>query len=230
MPAPPDGPRPGQVGLVCAGRVILGDVAVTLVDLAIRGHLDLALGQPPAGGGGGGWLLTPRPAAAPSQGAGALLGYERILLSGLAGSGGTVSLRAVPRAVLDQTRRELIHDAVRRGWFRGHPRHHATSMAAVAMAGRILEFRRDLLHPQRTAWLLTGDWDLAQDLVQTALAQVWPRWKPISRRDDPEMFVRRVMLNTWSTWRRRRWVGEHSSADVPVFDDLTEAQVAQVLG
>lgn len=28
---------------------------------------------------------------------------------------------------------------------------------------------------QRTAWLLTGDWALAQDLVQTALARSWPR-------------------------------------------------------
>jgi DNA-directed RNA polymerase specialized sigma24 family protein len=29
---------------------------------------------------------------------------------------------------------------------------------------------------QRTAWLLTGDWGLAEDLVQTALARSWPRW------------------------------------------------------
>jgi DNA-directed RNA polymerase specialized sigma24 family protein len=28
---------------------------------------------------------------------------------------------------------------------------------------------------QRTAWLLTGDWGLAEDLVQTALARSWPR-------------------------------------------------------
>lgn len=37
---------------------------------------------------------------------------------------------------------------------------------------------------QRTAWLLTGDWNLAQDLVQTSLARVWPRWQRIVRRDD----------------------------------------------
>ncbi len=28
---------------------------------------------------------------------------------------------------------------------------------------------------QRTAVLLTGDWALAEDLVQTALAKTWPR-------------------------------------------------------
>jgi len=29
---------------------------------------------------------------------------------------------------------------------------------------------------QRTAWLLTGDWAAAEDLVQTALVRSWPRW------------------------------------------------------
>ncbi|MGH3406601.1 MAG: hypothetical protein ACRDRJ_29485 [Streptosporangiaceae bacterium] len=38
---------------------------------------------------------------------------------------------------------------------------------------------------QRTGWLLTGDWALAEDLVQTALARTWPRWDRITRRDDP---------------------------------------------
>jgi RNA polymerase sigma-70 factor (sigma-E family) len=118
---------------------------------------------------------------------------------------------------------------------------------------------------QRTAWLLTGDWGLAEDLVQTALARSWPRWERINRRDDPEVYVRRVMINTWTTWSRRRWRGEKASpaiADVAaggdvaaevamrmalrdaltaltgrqravlvlrVYDDLPEAQVAQIL-
>ena len=68
---------------------------------------------------------------------------------------------------------------------------------------------------QRTAWLLTGDWALAEDLVQTALVRSWPRWERILRRDDPEIYVRRVMVNTWSTWYRRRWRGEKPTAAVP---------------
>jgi RNA polymerase sigma-70 factor (sigma-E family) len=118
---------------------------------------------------------------------------------------------------------------------------------------------------QRTAWLLTGDWGLAEDLVQTALARSWPRWERITRRDHPEAYVRRVMVNTWLTWSRRRWRGEQASAAVQdspapgdmeadvavrmavrsalgsltvrqrtvlalrVFDDLPEAQVAEIL-
>jgi len=102
--------------------------------------------------------------------------------------------------------------------------------------------------------------------VQTALARSWPYWERIRRRDDPEIYVRRVMVNTWSTWRRRRWRAEQPSgelADRPtaadlagevttrlavrsllaaltdrqravvvlrLFDDLSEAQVAQILG
>lgn len=68
---------------------------------------------------------------------------------------------------------------------------------------------------QRTAWLLTGDWALAEDLVQTALVRAWPRWERILRRDDPEIYVRRVMLNTWSTWYRRKWRGEKPAAAMP---------------
>lgn len=68
---------------------------------------------------------------------------------------------------------------------------------------------------QRTAWLLTGDYALAQDLVQTALVRTWPRWERIQRRDDPEIYVRRVIVNTWCTWRRRRWRGEQASEAVP---------------
>ena len=68
---------------------------------------------------------------------------------------------------------------------------------------------------QRTAWLLTGDWALAEDLVQTSLARAWPRWERILRRDDPEIYVRRVMLNTWSTWYRRKWRGERPAAAMP---------------
>jgi RNA polymerase sigma-70 factor (sigma-E family) len=83
-------------------------------------------------------------------------------------------------------------------------------------AGAFAEFvaarERSLL---RTAWLLTGDWGLAEDLVQTALARCWPRWDRIRRRDSPEVYVRRVLVNTWLTWSRRRWRGEQASESIP---------------
>ncbi len=38
-PVPPDQIRPGQLGAVLLGRVIIGDIAATLVDLSVRGLL-----------------------------------------------------------------------------------------------------------------------------------------------------------------------------------------------
>ena len=78
---------------------------------------------------------------------------------------------------------------------------------------------------QRTAYLLTGDWALAEDLVQTSLARAWPRWERITRRDDPEIYVRKVMVNTWTTWNRRRWHGERPWAAVP--DTASAGDVAE---
>jgi RNA polymerase sigma-70 factor (sigma-E family) len=67
----------------------------------------------------------------------------------------------------------------------------------------------------RTAWLLTGDWTSAQDLVQTALAKTWPAWSRIRRTDDPEVYVRRVLVTTYATWWRRRWRGEAPHSSLP---------------
>ncbi|NHC16324.1 SigE family RNA polymerase sigma factor [Motilibacter deserti] len=118
----------------------------------------------------------------------------------------------------------------------------------------------------RSAYLLAGDPHAAQDLVQTALLKVLPKWGDI--RSEPEAYVRRVMYNEHvSWWRRRRHVHEHLSGDVPeaptvepapaeaaasrldlqsalrqltakqrailvlrYYEDLTEAQTAEVLG
>jgi RNA polymerase sigma-70 factor (sigma-E family) len=67
---------------------------------------------------------------------------------------------------------------------------------------------------QRFGYALTGDWALAEDLLQTALARAYPRWSRV-RKDDPEAYVRKIMLNTWSSWWRRRWRGEVPTAQLP---------------
>jgi RNA polymerase sigma-70 factor (sigma-E family) len=60
----------------------------------------------------------------------------------------------------------------------------------------------------RTAYLLTGDRGTAEDLVQSALEKAHRHWARIQRTDAPEVYVRRVMINTASSWRRRRRVRE----------------------
>jgi len=67
----------------------------------------------------------------------------------------------------------------------------------------------------RSAWLLTGDQASAQDLVQTALAKTWVRWDRVVRQEAPEGYVRRVMVTTYLSWRRRRWHGELPTEAMP---------------
>ena len=112
----------------------------------------------------------------------------------------------------------------------------------------------------RTAYLLTGNRQDAEDLVQVALLKAVPKW---SRVREHEPYVRRILLHeSVSRWRRRRW-RETSTESLPelaaagqdvdarlalrqalahlaprqravivlrYFDDLTESQTADLLG
>ena len=64
----------------------------------------------------------------------------------------------------------------------------------------------------RTAYLMVHDEGRAEDLLQTALTKAWFAWKRI---DDPEAYVRRVIVTTSASWWRRRWNAETPSADLP---------------
>ena len=56
----------------------------------------------------------------------------------------------------------------------------------------------------RTAVLMTGNPDSAQDLVQTALARVYARWSRI-RDEEPAAYARRIVVNAHrDVWRRNR--------------------------
>lgn len=55
----------------------------------------------------------------------------------------------------------------------------------------------------RTAYLLTGDRDRAEDLVQGALVRAHRHWSRIRRDGAPEAYVRKVMINLNTDWWRR---------------------------
>lgn len=76
----------------------------------------------------------------------------------------------------------------------------------------------------RTAYLLTGDAATAEDLLQTALAKMIPRWGRLRDPEAAEAYVRRVMTTTFLKWRRRLWRNE-----VP-FDTLPDAPRPDVFG
>jgi RNA polymerase sigma-70 factor (sigma-E family) len=63
----------------------------------------------------------------------------------------------------------------------------------------------------RFALMLTGDPHRAEDLVQTALARVYPRWGRVSAMERPEAYVKTVLVHANLRWWRRR-----ASSEVPV--------------
>jgi len=65
----------------------------------------------------------------------------------------------------------------------------------------------------RTAYLLVHDRQLAEDLVQTALAKAWFAWRRIE--GNPEPYVRKIMVTTAVSWWRRKWSREVPSDDLP---------------
>lgn len=67
----------------------------------------------------------------------------------------------------------------------------------------------------RTAWLLCGDWHLAEDLVQTTLGKLFRSWRRVQRADNPDAYARTVLLRTYLSHRRRRSSGEQPYAAMP---------------
>jgi RNA polymerase sigma-70 factor (sigma-E family) len=66
-----------------------------------------------------------------------------------------------------------------------------------------------------TAYALTGDRGLAEDLLQVSLLKTYRHWRRVRSSDHPDAYVRRVMVNQRISWWRRRRVAE---SDHPVPD------------
>ena len=64
----------------------------------------------------------------------------------------------------------------------------------------------------RTAYLLCGDWHLANDLVQETFVQTFRHWRRVQRADNQNAYVKRILINEfnaalatlWRTARARR--------------------------
>ena len=67
----------------------------------------------------------------------------------------------------------------------------------------------------RLAVLLAGDRGHAEDLVQTALLKTYRHWDRISRSGTPSAYVRRVLVTTHASWRRRLSTTEQVVESVP---------------
>ena len=150
-PAPPHGLRPGQLGMLMKGHVITGDVAVTIVDLAIRELIQISQSPDEQDEE---WFITPALECEPGHQRDALAAYERTLLTGMAKR--LTDVRAAPDAavrlsmlapqmtgVLSRTKEEITREVVHRGWVHRR-RHEELTTAGKELARDVCSFQEAL--------------------------------------------------------------------------------------
>ncbi len=101
----------------------------------------------------------------------------------------------------------------------------------AALAAKIDRDFRDFVAARsaallRTAYLLAGDWATAEDLVQITLTKTYLAWRRLGSIEAVEPYARRVLVNTSTSWWRRRWHGERPTdvlPDRPAPDRLDES-------
>ena len=86
---------------------------------------------------------------------------------------------------------------------------------------------------KRLAFLLTGDLNEAEDLLQSAYAKVMPHWGRVSGYEVPDAYMRRVMVSIRTSWWRRSRgreklvpeIPERGTGAISVGDTVVENQV-----
>ena len=102
------------------------------------------------------------------------------------------------------------------------------------MAGfeRFVQSRSRIL--LRTAYLLTGDRHLAEDLLQDTLSKVAQHWEAVAAEGNPEAYARTVLyhraVDTWRTrLRRPRVVGDLTREPADVSDLFVDSDRRLIL-
>jgi RNA polymerase sigma-70 factor (sigma-E family) len=67
----------------------------------------------------------------------------------------------------------------------------------------------------RLAYGLTGDRQHAEDLAQTAFARAYASWPRVRKADDPDAYVRRIVVNANRSRFRKPRVGELLTDSLP---------------
>jgi RNA polymerase sigma-70 factor (sigma-E family) len=60
----------------------------------------------------------------------------------------------------------------------------------------------------RYAVMLTGDRELARDLVQDVMIKAYGQWRRVAAADHPRLYVRTMITRAYLSWRRR-WSVRH---------------------
>ncbi|HZE48822.1 MAG TPA: sigma factor, partial [Jatrophihabitantaceae bacterium] len=76
--------------------------------------------------------------------------------------------------------------------------------------------RQELPGLLRYGVMLTGDRELAQDLVQDVMIKAHSHWRRIEAADHPRLYVKTMLTRTFISWRRRWAVRNITLSDDPV--------------
>lgn len=77
-----------------------------------------------------------------------------------------------------------------------------------------------------TAYLVIGDYQLAQDLLQDALVRTYVAWPRLRDPGNAEAYTRRTIITTAISWRRRRSFHERVTGDLP--EDRAPDEIAGI--
>lgn len=75
----------------------------------------------------------------------------------------------------------------------------------------------------RTAYLLTGDANAAEELVQDTMVRLYPKWHLVEDAELPLAYVRRALANAFVNQQRRAVRRELAYADLPERPDQRDA-------
>jgi RNA polymerase sigma factor (sigma-70 family) len=102
---------------------------------------------------------------------------------------------------------------------------NAHAPAVSERASFVAFYRQEYVALVRTAFLLAGSQVVAEDLVQDALARMWPRWASI---EHPGSYAQASVVNGWRGLVRRRRVSDPLTdvEDVRLSGDLLELRGA----
>lgn len=84
-------------------------------------------------------------------------------------------------------------------------------------------------HLRRSAYLLCGDWHLAEDIVQTAFIRIFRSWRRVRAADSPEAYARQVVYRCFVDQHRKKRIATvpleatAERADPPPQNPLSDA-------
>ena len=167
-----------MVGTILDEEVNLVDITSTLVDLAVRGHLQIARDDQGVFRADD-WVLT---RTAPPATAAALAPYEQLLLDSIFVGGDRIALSQLKnhfKPTLDAVERLMYEEVVQRGWFRRSPERQRSGwvgFGTFVLAGSVLfaffgagplsALYQDGGFPFNPAWLLAAGGVVAGLLIR----------------------------------------------------------------